>query len=45
MEQLEREDHLPVRVSEWLTFGDPVETLKEHRAHHAADDRMLTRAC
>lgn len=41
MEQLEKEDHLPVRVSEWLTFNDPVETLKEHRAHHAADDRML----
>jgi predicted amidohydrolase YtcJ len=41
MEQLEREDHLPVRVSEWLTFADPVETLKEHRAHHPADDRML----
>ena len=41
MEQLEREDHLPVRVSEWLTFADPVETLKEHRAHHPADDPML----
>ncbi len=41
MEQLEQEDHLPVRVSEWLAFNDPVETLKEHRAHHAADDRML----
>jgi predicted amidohydrolase YtcJ len=41
MEQLEREDHLPVRVSEWLTFADPVETLKAHRAHHSADDRML----
>src|SRR4051794_20431595 len=41
MEQLEREDHLPVRVSEWLTFADPVEMLKEHRAHHRADDRML----
>jgi predicted amidohydrolase YtcJ len=41
MEQLEREDHLPVRVSEWLTFNDPIETLKEHRAHHSADDRML----
>jgi predicted amidohydrolase YtcJ len=41
MEQLEREDHLPVRVSEWLAFLDPVETLKEHRAHHPADDRML----
>jgi predicted amidohydrolase YtcJ len=41
MEQLEREDHLPVRISEWLTFADPVETLKEHRAHHPADDPML----
>jgi predicted amidohydrolase YtcJ len=41
LEQLEHEDHLPVRVSEWLTFSDPVETLKEHRAHHPADDRML----
>jgi predicted amidohydrolase YtcJ len=41
MEQLEHGDHLPVRVSEWLTFADPVETLKEHRAHHPADDRML----
>jgi predicted amidohydrolase YtcJ len=41
MEQLEREDHLPVRVSEWLTFADPIETLKQHRAHHPADDRML----
>jgi predicted amidohydrolase YtcJ len=41
MEQLEHEDHLPVRVSEWLTFADPIETLKEHRAHHPAGDRML----
>jgi hypothetical protein len=41
MEQLEREDHLPVRVYEWLTFNDSLETLKEHRAHHPASDRML----
>jgi predicted amidohydrolase YtcJ len=41
LEQLEHEDHLPVRVSEWLTFNDPVDTLKDHRAHHPADDRML----
>jgi predicted amidohydrolase YtcJ len=41
MEQMEKEDHLPVRVSEWLTFADPVETLKEHRAHHSGDDPML----
>ncbi len=41
MEQLEHEDHLPVRISEWLTFNDSIETLKEHRAHHSAADRML----
>lgn len=41
LEQLEAEDHLPVRVSEWLAFSDPVDTLKAHRAHHSADDRML----
>jgi hypothetical protein len=41
MEQLEREDHLPVRVSEWLTFNDPIGTLTEHRAHHLSGDRML----
>src|SRR5882757_7571798 len=41
MDQIEREDHLPVRVSEWLTFADPIETLKEHRAPPAADDRIL----
>jgi predicted amidohydrolase YtcJ len=41
LEQLEHEDHLPVRVSEWLTFNDSIETLKEHRAHHSGDDRML----
>lgn len=41
LEELEHEDHLPVRVSEWLAFSDPVAMLEEHRAHHAADDRML----
>ena len=41
LEALEHEDHLPVRVSEWLAFSDPVDVLKQHRAHHAADDRML----
>ncbi len=41
LEQLEHQDHLPVRVSEWLAFSDPVDTLKQHRAHHAQDDRML----
>jgi predicted amidohydrolase YtcJ len=41
MEQLEHEDHLPVRVSEWLTFNDSIETLREHYAHHSSRDRML----
>ncbi len=41
LEELEREDHLPVRVSEWLAFNDPVDVLKQHRAAHKADDRML----
>jgi predicted amidohydrolase YtcJ len=40
-EEIERADHLPVRVYEWLTFSDPVEVLKVHRAAHPADDRLL----
>ena len=40
-EEMERAGHLPVRVSEWLTFNDPVDVLKAHRAAHAADDRLL----
>lgn len=40
-EELERDGKLPVRVSEWLRFDDPVETLKAHRAWHPAGDRML----
>jgi predicted amidohydrolase YtcJ len=40
-EQLEREGKLPVRVSEWLTFNEPLEVLERERAHHAADDPML----
>jgi predicted amidohydrolase YtcJ len=40
-QQLERQGQLPVRISEWLTFNDPVEVLVAHRAAHPADDRML----
>jgi predicted amidohydrolase YtcJ len=40
-EALEREGNLTARVSEWLAFSDPVEVLKQHRAAHPADDRML----
>lgn len=41
MEDMEREGLLPLRVSEWLNFSDPVETLQEHRAHHTQTDSLL----
>ena len=40
-EDLEREGKLPVRISEWLPFTDPVPVLQEHRAHHPQTDTML----
>ena len=40
-EELEREGKLTLRISEWLNFSDPVETLVEHRKHHSLDDPML----
>ena len=40
-EELEKENKLPIRISEWLTFNDPIETLKAHRAHHNLDDPLL----
>ncbi len=41
LEQLEREGRLPLRVTEWLAFSDPVATLQAHQASHSQDDRML----
>ena len=41
MEEMERDGALRVRISEWLTFKDPLSTLQEHRAHHAGTDPML----
>ena len=41
LESLEREGKLPIRVSEWLAFSDSVDLLKQHRAAHSSDDRML----
>jgi predicted amidohydrolase YtcJ len=41
MEDMEREGKLPIRVSEWLNFRDPVETLQQHRARHPNTDSML----
>jgi predicted amidohydrolase YtcJ len=40
-QELEREGQLPVRISEWLSFNDPVDVLVAHRAAQPADDRML----
>ena len=40
-EQLEKENKLPARVSEWLPFDASVELLKSHRDHHNATDKML----
>jgi predicted amidohydrolase YtcJ len=41
MEEMEREGKLPIRISEWLTFNDPIDVLKEHRAHHDLNDPLL----
>jgi hypothetical protein len=40
-EEMERENKLPVRISEWLTFLDSLPVLEQQRAHHPADDPML----
>src|SRR5579864_878664 len=40
-EQLEREGKLTVRISEWLPFNAPLETLKARRAAHSQSDAML----
>jgi len=40
-EEMEREDKLPIRISEWLTFLDPLPVLESQRAHHPANDPLL----
>ena len=40
-EEMERDGKLPLRISEWLLFADPLPLLLEQRAHHLADDPML----
>ncbi len=40
-EELEREGKLTTRISAWLPFNDPVETLQAHRAAHPQSDLML----
>jgi len=41
LEQLEREGKLTARVSEWLPFNAPLETLKSRRTAHSQSDVML----
>ncbi len=40
-EELEREGKLTARISEWLTFDDPIEELNKKRDSHPASDNML----
>jgi hypothetical protein len=40
-QQLEREDRLKIRITEWLRFDDPVALLLAHRAEQPATDRNL----
>jgi hypothetical protein len=40
-EQMEKEGKLPVRISEWLRFADPLPVEEQQRAHHPSTDRML----
>lgn len=41
LEQMEREGALPLRITEWLTFADPLDVLEAHRASHSQDDPLL----
>ena len=41
LEELEREGKLTVRISEWLPFNEPVESLKQMRDSHPQTDPML----
>ena len=40
-DELEKEGKLTARISEWLTFNDPVEDLKRERDSHPQSDLML----
>ncbi len=41
LEQLESEGKLTVRISEWLPFDEPVESLRQRRDAHPQSDPML----
>jgi predicted amidohydrolase YtcJ len=40
-EELERQGKLTVRITEWLSFDDPLDVLEKERAHHDLSDPML----
>jgi predicted amidohydrolase YtcJ len=40
-EDLEREGKLNIRITEWLSFDDPLETLEKEREHHPTSDPLL----
>lgn len=40
-EEMEKEGKLNLRISEWLTFKDPLPVLIRERAHHDQNDPML----
>ncbi len=40
-EELEREGNLTARISEWLSFEEPIERLNKERDSHPASDNML----
>jgi predicted amidohydrolase YtcJ len=41
MEEMERDGSLPMRVTEWLSFDEPVESLMRKQSLHRASDPML----
>src|SRR5271163_3308830 len=40
-EEIEKDGKLTARISEWLTFDDPIEILNSERGSHPASDDML----
>src|SRR5713101_1301512 len=40
-EEIEREGKLTARITEWLAFDDPLNTLQAHRSAHPQSDNML----
>jgi len=40
-EEIEREGKLTARITEWLAFDDPLNTLQAHRSAHPRSDNML----